>query len=81
MTSARKLAPEFAAGRQARTGPGVPPAQTADARVASAARTAYINARLLDPPSGLDAPGALLTEGSVIEVLTGNPPPKLVKGR
>ena len=27
------------------------------------ARTAYVNARLLDPESGLDAPGALLTEG------------------
>ncbi|MCG8360496.1 MAG: dihydroorotase [Kiloniellales bacterium] len=27
------------------------------------ARVAYINARLLDPESGLDAPGALLTEG------------------
>ena len=26
-------------------------------------RVAYINARLLDPASGLDAPGALLTEG------------------
>ena len=25
-------------------------------------RTAYINARLLDPESGLDSPGALLTE-------------------
>lgn len=29
-------------------------------------RTAYINARLCDPESGLDAPGALLTEGEVI---------------
>ena len=29
-------------------------------------RTAYLNARLLDPASGLDAPGALLTEGDVI---------------
>jgi dihydroorotase len=29
-------------------------------------RTAYINARLLDPESGLDAPGALLTEGALI---------------
>jgi dihydroorotase len=27
------------------------------------ARTAYVNARLLDPESGLDAPGTLLTEG------------------
>lgn len=27
-------------------------------------RTAYINARLLDPATGLDAPGALLTEGA-----------------
>ena len=27
------------------------------------ARVAYINARLLDPESGLDSPGALLTEG------------------
>ncbi|MFP6777733.1 MAG: dihydroorotase, partial [Alphaproteobacteria bacterium] len=29
-------------------------------------RIAYINARLLDPESGLDAPGALLTEGAHI---------------
>ncbi|MDR3514574.1 MAG: dihydroorotase [Azospirillaceae bacterium] len=29
-------------------------------------RTAYFNARLLDPATGLDAPGALLTEGSRI---------------
>ena len=29
-------------------------------------RTAYVNARLLDPASGLDAPGALLVEGARI---------------
>ncbi len=29
-------------------------------------RVAYVNARLLDPTSGLDAPGALLTEGEAI---------------
>lgn len=29
-------------------------------------RVAYLNARLVDPESGLDAPGALLTEGDVI---------------
>ena len=29
-------------------------------------RTAYINARLLDPATGLDSPGALLTEGAKI---------------
>ncbi|MCH8155128.1 MAG: dihydroorotase, partial [Proteobacteria bacterium] len=29
-------------------------------------RVAYVNARLLDPASGLDAPGALLTEGEAI---------------
>ena len=29
-------------------------------------RTAYVNARLLDPASGLDAPGAVLTEGNKI---------------
>jgi dihydroorotase len=29
-------------------------------------RTAYINARLLDPASGLDSPGALLTEGEQV---------------
>ncbi len=29
-------------------------------------RVAYVNARLLDPASGLDAPGALLTEGREI---------------
>ena len=32
----------------------------------SAPRTAYLNARLLDPESGLDGPGALLTEGAEI---------------
>ncbi len=36
----------------------------ADAR--TAARTAYLNARLLDPATGLDQPGALLTEGGRI---------------
>jgi len=30
------------------------------------ARVAYLNARLLDPESGLDAPGALLTQGGII---------------
>ncbi len=29
-------------------------------------RVAYVNARLIDPASGLDAPGALLTEGEAI---------------
>lgn len=29
-------------------------------------RVAYVNARLLDPSSGLDAPGALLTDGDMI---------------
>ncbi|MHC8509973.1 MAG: dihydroorotase [Rhodospirillales bacterium] len=29
-------------------------------------RTAYVNARLLDPASGLDKPGALLTEGETV---------------
>jgi len=29
-------------------------------------RVAYVNTRLLDPASGLDAPGALLTDGDVI---------------
>jgi dihydroorotase len=29
-------------------------------------RVAYLNARLIDPESGLDAPGALLTEGETI---------------
>ncbi|WP_035690638.1 dihydroorotase [Azospirillum halopraeferens] len=33
---------------------------------ASPARVAYVNARLLDPATGLDAPGALLTEGTRI---------------
>jgi dihydroorotase len=32
----------------------------------NARRVAYLNARLLDPASGLDAPGALLTEGGSI---------------
>ena len=35
-------------------------------------RTAYINARLLDAESGLDAPGALLTEGTFIADLGPN---------
>ena len=30
------------------------------------ARVAYVNARLIDPAAGLDAPGALLTEGETI---------------
>jgi dihydroorotase len=33
---------------------------------ANGARRAFVNARLVDPASGLDAPGALLTEGGVI---------------
>jgi dihydroorotase len=75
MTAAKKLPPKFTAGDQAQTGPRLPPAKagnpkagskTAAVRVASAARVAYINARLLDPASGLDAPGALLTEGAEI---------------
>ena len=32
-------------------------------------RVAYVNARLVDPASGLDAPGALLTEGATIAEL------------
>ncbi len=32
-------------------------------------RVAYVNARLLDPASRLDAPGALLTEGATIAEL------------
>lgn len=42
--------------------PGIPQA--------GSARVAYVNARLLDPESGLDAPGALLTEGSAIADLS-----------
>ena len=30
-------------------------------------RTAYVNARLADPASGLDAPGALLAEDGKID--------------
>jgi dihydroorotase len=33
---------------------------------ANESRTAFVNARLLDPATGLDAPGALLTEGEAI---------------
>ena len=29
-------------------------------------RVAYVNARLIDPSSGIDAPGGLLTEGESI---------------
>ncbi|MGH6953251.1 MAG: dihydroorotase [Alphaproteobacteria bacterium] len=36
------------------------------ARVPLPAQTAYVNARLLDPASGLDQPGALLVEGARI---------------
>ena len=36
-------------------------------------RTAYVNARLLDPASGLDAMGSLLTDGEIIvDVAAGN---------
>jgi dihydroorotase len=43
-------------------------------------RTAYINARILDPASGLDGPGALLTNGEEIldvgpNLFDGTPPP------
>lgn len=34
--------------------------------IQDARRIAYVNARLLDPATGLDAPGALLTEGETI---------------
>ena len=35
-------------------------------RTAATGRVAYVNARLLDPATGLDAPGALLTDGEDI---------------
>ncbi len=35
-------------------------------RTAPQRPTAYLNARLLDPASGLDAPGSLLVEGETI---------------
>jgi len=38
----------------------------ADGRKTAVGRVAYTNARLLDPASGLDAPGALLTDGPLI---------------
>ena len=34
----------------------------------TAPRTAYINARLLDPASGLDTTGAILVEGTPAEI-------------
>ena len=37
---------------------------------AAGPRTAYLGARLLDPASGLDAPGALLTESTGLETMT-----------
>ncbi len=40
-------------------------------------RTAYVNARLLDPASGLDARGSLLTEG---ETIVGRGPDTLADG-
>ena len=39
---------------------------------ATPTRVAYVNARLLDPASGLDAPGALLTENEAIAALGPN---------
>ena len=41
----------------------VPTLRKTHARPKAAARVAYVNARLLDPATGLDAPGALLSEG------------------
>ena len=39
-------------------------------------RVAYLNARLLDPASGLDTTGALLTEGeTILDILPGQPRP------
>ena len=39
-------------------------------------RTAFLNARLIDPASGRDEPGALLVEGGLIKsVLWGEPDP------
>jgi dihydroorotase len=32
-------------------------------------KVAYVNARLLDPATGLDAPGGLLTEGETVAAL------------
>lgn len=40
--------------------------QKPPARPTAPGRIAYVNARLLDPASGLDGPGALLTEGAEI---------------
>jgi len=37
--------------------------------------TAYINARLIDPASGRDAPGALITDGAKIAYLESDPAP------
>jgi dihydroorotase len=47
-------------------------------------RTAYVNARLLDPATRLDGPGALLTDGETIadigpDLFKGNPPPRGVE--
>ena len=44
-----------------------------------AGRVAYVNARLIDPAGGLDAPGGLLVEGGIIadlgpDVFAGGPP-------
>ena len=41
-------------------------ATTATAASRAAPRTAYVNARLIDPASGLDAPGSLLSEDGLI---------------
>ena len=41
-------------------------ATTATAASRAAPRTAYVNARLIDPASGLDAPGGLLSEDGLI---------------
>ncbi len=49
----------------------VPPASQAAAKSGTKAteKVAYVNARLLDPESGLDQPGALVTEGARIAAL------------
>ena len=43
---------------------------------ANGRRIAYVNARLLDPASGLDAPGALLADGATIADLGPGPSPR-----
>ena len=52
--------------KKTRTAKAKAATKTVAAAPKTAPRTAYVNARLIDPASGLDAPGGLLSEGGLI---------------